>query len=175
MRSFRNKLLFTIVVLSFSFTFSTLPLSAGDLVLSNNSGSDNGIFYIEGESSLVINGFDLTPLGLELPAALDTVSISVSAPAPGSIDLVVYQDANGGSPVDATLVYRQTVSLERTGVNRIALEQAAIITEPVVWVGFYLPVDFRFHADRSGPSVLTYWAWTPASTFDLASLSAFPP
>ncbi|MYE26083.1 MAG: hypothetical protein F4X87_02470, partial [Chloroflexi bacterium] len=141
--------------------------------MSNNSGSDNGIFYIEGESSLVINGFDLTPLGLELPAALDTVSISVSAPAPGSsIDLVVYQDANGGSPVDATLVYRQTVSLERTGVNRIALEQAAIITEPVVWVGFYLPVDFRFHADRSGPSVLTYWAWTPASTFDLASLSS---
>lgn len=173
MRSFRDKLTLMIVVLSFSFTFSTLPLSAGDLVLSNNIGSENAIFYIEGESSLVINGFDLTPLGLELPAALDAVSISVSAPVSGSsIDLVVYQDANGGSPVDATLVYRQRAALERTGINRIALEQVAIITEPVVWVGFYLPVDFRFHADRSGPSVLTYWAWSPESTFDLASLSS---
>ncbi len=173
MRSFRNKLLLTIVVLSYSFTFSTLPLSAGDLVLSNNSGSENAVFYIAGEPSLVINGFDLTPLGLELPAALDAVSISVSAPVSGSsIDLVVYQDANGGSPVDATLVYRQAVALERTGVNRIALEQPAIITQPVVWVGFYLPVDFRFHADRSGSSVLTYWAWTPESAFDLASLSS---
>ena len=173
MRSFRNKLLLTIVFLSFSFTISTLPLSAGDLVLSNNSGGENAVFYIAGEPSLVINGFDLTPLGLELPMALDAVSISVSAPVSGSsIDLVVYQDANGGSPVDATLVYRQAAALEQTGINRIALEQAAIITEPVVWVGFYLPVDLRFHADRSGSSVLTYWAWTPESTFDLASLSS---
>ena len=173
MRSFRMKLLLTTVILYFSLVSSTLPLSAGDLVLSNNSGSDNAVFYIAGEPSLVINGFDLTPLGLELPAALDTVSISVSVPAPGSsIDLVVYQDANGGSPVDATLVYQQAVALERTGINRITLEQAAIITEPVVWVGFYLPVDFRFHADRSGSSVLTYWAWTPESTFDLSSLSS---
>ena len=173
MRSFRNKLFLMLVVLSIAFTFSTLHLSAGDLVLSNNSGSDNAEFYIEGEPSLVINGFDLTPLGLELPAALDAVSISVSAPVSGSsIDLVVYQDANGGSPVDATLVYRQAVALEQTGINRITLEQGAIITEPVVWVGFYLPVDFRFHADLSGSSVLTYWAWTPESTVDLASLSS---
>lgn len=173
MRRFRNKLWLTTVTLFFLFIYSTLPLSAGDLVLSNNSGSENAIFYISGEPSLVINGFDLTPLGLELPAALDTVSISVSAPVPGSrIDLVVYQDANGGSPVDATLVYQQAVALEQTGINRIALEQVAIITEPVVWVGFYLPVDFRFHADRSGSSVLTYWAWTPESAFDLASLTS---
>ena len=173
MRSFRNKLLLMLVLLSFSSTFSTLPLSAGDIVLSNNSGADNAVFYIEGEPSLVINGFDLTPLGVELPVALDAVSISVSAPVPGSgIELVVYQDANGGSPVDATLIYRQAAALERTGINRIALEQVAIITEPVVWVGFYLPVDFRFHADRSGSSVLTYWAWTPESTFDLAALAS---
>ena len=173
MRRFRNKLWLTTVSLFALFIYSTLPLSAGDLVLSNNSGSENAIFYISGEPSLVINGFDLTPLGLELPAALDTVSISVSAPVSGSrIDLVVYQDANGGSPVDATLVYQQAVALEQIGINRIALEQVAIITEPVVWVGFYLPVDFRFHADRSGSSVLTYWAWTPESSFDLASLSS---
>ena len=109
---------------------------------------------------------------MDLPTALDAVSISVDSPVPGSsIDLVVYQDANGGSPLDATLVYRQSVWLNGTGVNRIVLDRAAVITEPVVWVGFYLPVDFRFHADRSGSSVLTYWAWTPEGTFDLSSLA----
>lgn len=163
----------TLFALSIAFIMGNGSVAAGDIVLSNNSGTDNAVFYIEGEPSLVINGFDLTPLGLELPIALDAVSISVSAPVPGSsIELVVYQDANGGSPVDATLVYRQAVALEQTGINRIALEQVAIIAEPVVWVGFYLPVDFRFHADRSGSSVLTYWAWTPESTFELATLAS---
>jgi hypothetical protein len=160
-------------VLSIALITGYGSVAAGDIVLSNNSGTDNAVFYIEGEPSLVINGFDLTPLDLALPIALDAVSISVSAPVPGSnIELVVYQDANGGSPVDATLVHRQTVALEQTGINRIALEQVAIIAEPVVWVGFYLPVDFRFHADRSGSSVLTYWAWTPESTFELATLAS---
>ena len=173
MRSILNRSLFAIVILSSAFSLLIFPVAAGDTILSNNSGVENEVFYIEGEPSLVINGFDLTPLALDLPTALDAVSISVSAPLPGSsIDLVVYQDANGGSPVDATLVYRQLVALEQTGINRIVLDQAAIITEPVVWVGFYLPVGFRFHADRSGSSVLTYWAWTPESAFDLASLGS---
>jgi hypothetical protein len=41
----------------------------------------------------------------------------------------------------------------------------------VIWVGFYLPVNFRFNADTSGSSVLTYWGWRPGSSFDLASLA----
>lgn len=173
MRRLRNKTWLIMLALSLAFTLAASPVAAGDVVLSNNSGAENAVFFIEGEPSLVINGFDLTPLELELPAALDAVSISVSAPVPGSsIEMVVYQDANGGSPVDATLVYRQAAALEQIGINRIALEQVAIITEPVVWVGFYLPVDFRFHADRSGPSVLTYWAWTPESRFDVADLAS---
>jgi hypothetical protein len=173
MRSLLKRSLFAIVMLFAVFSLLIFPVAAGDTILSNNSGDENAVFFIKDEPSLVINGFDLTPLGLELPTALDAVSISVNAPVPGSsIDLVVYEDVNGGSPVDATLVYRQQVALEQTGTNRIALDKAAIITEPVVWVGFYLPVDFRFHADQSGSSVLTYWAWTPASTIDLASLGS---
>jgi hypothetical protein len=45
------------------------------------------------------------------------------------------------------------------------------VTAPVIWVGFYLPVDFEFSADTSGSSVLTYWAWTNGEEFDLTSLA----
>ena len=166
------KVTYAVVVLSFALVLAVIPVAAGDTVLSNNSGDDNAVFFIEGEPSLVINGFDLTPLDLQLPLALDAVSISVNTPVPGSnIELVVYQDGNGGSPIDATLVHRESVSLDLTGINRVALSQVAIITEPVVWVGFYLPINFRFHADQSGSSVLTYWAWTAGGAFDLDSLA----
>lgn len=172
MRINATKTFITVGMLAFAFLLMAFPGAAGDTVLSNNIGDGNAVFYIEGESSVVINGFDLTPLGVTLPVALDAVSISVDAPAPGSaIDLLVYQDANGGSPVDASLVYREAVALEQTGVNRIELGTPAIITAPVVWVGFNLPVGFRFYADTSGSSVLTYWAWTAGGTFDLTALS----
>lgn len=155
------------------FALMVLPAAAGDTALNNNSGDGNAVFYIEGEPSVVINGFDLTPLGLSLPVALDAISISVATPAPGSsIDLLVYQDANGGSPIDATLVHREQVAIAQAGLNRIELSQVAIITQPVVWVGFYLPVGFEFYADTSGSSVLTYWAWTPGGAFDVTLLSA---
>ena len=171
MRCLLKKSFLRTVIVACAFFLVTFPAAAGDTILSNNSGVENAVFYIEDEASLVVNGFDLTPLELDLPIALDTVSISVNTPVPGSsIDLVVYQDGNGGSPLDATLVYWQQVTLEQTGINRITLDEAAIITEPVVWVGFNLPVGFQFNADRSGSSVLTYWAWTTGGTFDLASL-----
>ena len=120
MRSLLNLSLLRIVVFACAFALVAFPAAAGDTILSHNTGVENAVFFIEDEASLVINGFDLTPLGLELPIALDTVSISVNTPVPGSnIDLVVYQDGNGGSPADATLVYRQQVTLEQTGINRI--------------------------------------------------------
>ncbi|MCY4061813.1 MAG: hypothetical protein OXG53_05560 [Chloroflexi bacterium] len=172
MRKLLNRPTLLTVLLFVLLSVIAFPASAGDVYLTNNRGSENAVFFIKDEPSLVINGFDLTPLGMELPTALDAISISVESPVPGSIiDVVVYQDANGGSPIDAELVHRQTVSMNRPGVNRIELDRAAIITEPVVWVGFYLPVDFRFYADQSGSSPLTYWAWTPAGTFDLNSLA----
>ena len=173
MRGFSKMTLLATLVLSIALVLAVGPAAAGDTILSNNSGPENEFFYIEGEPSLVINGFDLTPLGLPLPVALDVVSISVNQAVPGgAAELVVYQDGNGGSQVDATLVYRQQVALQQAGINRITLAEPAIITEPVVWVGFYLPVDFRFYADQSGSSVLTYWAWTPGGTFDLNSLGS---
>ena len=173
MRSLPNRSIMLMILMSIAFSLATIPVTADNVILSNNSGAEDAVFFIKDEPSLVMNGFDLTPLGMPLPTALYAVSISVDAPVPGSrVDLVVYQDANGGSPVDATLVYRQPVLLSQTGVIRIELHRAAVITEPVVWVGFYLPVDFRFHADRSGSSVLTYWAWTAGGTFDLASLAS---
>ena len=148
------------------------PANAGEIILSNNSGADNAWFGIEDEPSLVINGFDLGPYALAYPTALDAVSISVNRATGVPMDLVIYQDANGGSPVDATLVYRQQVTINRTGFIRIILDQAAIISEPVIWVGFYMPVGFRFNADQSGSSFLTYWAWTPGGSFDISDLSS---
>ena len=172
MRRLWGHVLILLGMLAISAVLAVFPVAAGDTFLNNNSGDGNAVFFIEGEASVVINGFDLTPLGLALPVALDAVSISVQTPVPGgSIDLLVYQDANGGSPIDATLVYREPIAIGLTGINRIELSEPAIITQPVVWVGFNLPVGFEFHADTSGSSVLTYWAWTSGGTFDLASLA----
>jgi hypothetical protein len=162
-----------IAVLIMTLIFASAPTQAGNIILSNNSGSGNAPFFIEGEQTLVMNGFDLSSQGVQLPMALDAVTISVNTPVPGSnIELVVYQDGNGGSPIDASIIHRQSVSLDSSGSNRIILSEAAVITQPVVWVGFYLPVDFRFNADTSGASVLTYWAWSTGSTFDLNSLAS---
>jgi hypothetical protein len=149
-----------------------LPAQAGEKVLNVNSTTGSEVWFISGEKSLVMNGFDLTPLSITLPAAIDRVTISVNKAVPGQTsELVIYQDSNGGSPADATLVGRQTVNIESTGPVTITLAQPAIVTAPVVWVGFYLPVGFEFLADTSGTSVLTYWAWTENSTFDDTRLS----
>lgn len=163
-----------LIALSFAVcSLAVFPAAAEDVLLSNNTGDEFAVFFIKDEPSLVMNGFDLTPRGVQLPTVLVSVSISVSEPVPGSYSrLAIYQDANGGSPVDATMVYQQAASLGHAGFNRIVLDRPVVITEPVVWVGFYLPVDFRFHADTSGSSVLTYWAWTPGGSFDLASLAS---
>lgn len=173
MRNSLSRVILLAGMLVVAFALIVYPAAAGDTVLSNNSGADNAVFHIAGEATVVINGFDLTPLGLSLPVALDAVTISVQSIVPGSsIEVLVYQDANGGSPVDGTLVYREQTAIGLTGVNRIVLAEPAIITEPVVWVGFNLPVGFEFHADTSGASVLTYWAWTPGGAFDLTALSS---
>ena len=173
-RSFKIILL-SVIALVAVLLLRPNPSAAGDIILTHNRGGENAVFFVNDEPSLVINGFDLSPHTTRFPIALDAVSISVDRPAPGSrIDMVIYQDANGGSPVDASLVHRQSVQINRRGVQRFILNEAAIITEPVVWVGFYLPVGFRFHADTSGPSVLTYWAWAPGGTFPLDNLASAP-
>lgn len=150
-----------------------LPLAAGDIVLNINTGSDSTVWFISGEPSLVMNGFDLTPLNLTLPAAIDRVSISVNTPVPGaSIDLLIYEDSNGGSPIDARLVSQTQVDIRQPGVFTYQFPTPVTITQPVVWIGFYLPVDFRFLADTSGSSVLTYWAWTAGMRFNVNDLAS---
>jgi hypothetical protein len=145
---------------------------AGDRIVSINSGDASTRWVINGEPSLVMNGFDLSSLQVGLPAIIDRVSINVRTPVPGTpIDVVVYQDANSGSPVDATLVARTTVDIASSGLFTVVFPSPVTVTQSAVWVGFYLPVNFEFLADASGSSVLTYWAWTPNATFDVASLS----
>jgi hypothetical protein len=155
------------------FGLTAPSVNAGDTLLSNNSGDTSTRWFIDGEPTLVMNGFDLTPLNLTLPVTLDTVSLAVSEAVPGApVQVVIYEDGNGGSPADATLVYQTEVSIQTAGTARIELPEPVSINAPVVWVGFYLPVDFEFFADESGTSVLTYWAWSPGTTFDLSNLSS---
>lgn len=150
-----------------------LPVSAGAQVLSNNSGDASTPWHISGEPSLVITGFDLNALGIQRPAVIDKLSIVVQTPVAGSTaTAVVYQDANGGSPSDSTLAGSEQVSITQAGTFTVTFAAPITINQPVVWVGFYLPVDFTFLADTSGTSVLTYWAWTPGGTFDLNNLAS---
>lgn len=148
------------------------PTEAGDIVVSNTSTDSSSTWFIDGEPTLVMNGFDLTPLALQPPVIIDAVRIAIAQAIPEApVELVIYQDGNGGSPADAQLIRRQTVTIAETGTVRIPLNEPISTAAPVIWVGFYLPVDFRFLADTSGSSVLTYWGWTPGSTFDLSNLS----
>jgi hypothetical protein len=159
-------------ILLFSLSLMLVSAQTQSITLSDNKGDTSSTWFITGERTLVINGFDLTPLKLQLPATISQISIDVDKPVPGSpIDVVVYQDANGGSPIDATLVGRGQVDIQQAGVFTATLSTPAVITQPVVWLGFYLPPDFRFRADESGSSVLTYWGWTPGGTFDLSKLA----
>jgi hypothetical protein len=154
------------------FGLIIMPAAASNFTLNINSGDSSTTWFISGEASLIMNGFDLTPLSINLPVRLDQVSIDVASATPGQlIDVVVYQDANGGSPVDATLVGQKQVDITQTGVFTVTFENPVQITAPVIWVGFYLPVDFQFRADTSGSSVLTYWAWQPNARFELSNLS----
>jgi hypothetical protein len=149
------------------------PVRAGERLLTVNTSDVSEVFFITGEPTLVMNGFDLTPQSILRPAVIDRVTIVVDTPVSGApSEIVIYEDANGGSPVDARLVTRQGVNITMPGSQTFTLAEPAVITQPVVWVGFYLPVDFRFYADQSGSSVLTYWAWTPGGQFDLSNLAS---
>lgn len=146
---------------------------AQEETLTPNDGSQNTVWFISGEASLVMNGFDLNAAGVPLPATVTSASIAVRTPVPGTpIDVVIYQDANGGSPVDATVAGRTQVDITQAGVFTVTFSTPVTVTQPAMWVGFYLPVNFEFLADTSGSSVLTYWAWTPNARFDVGNLAS---
>jgi hypothetical protein len=156
-----------------AFGLAIAPISAGQTVLSNNSGTDNTVWFISGEPSLVMNGFDLSAFNVQVPAVIDRVSIAVNSPVPGaSIDVLIYEDANGGSPSDARLVSQSQVDIRDAGTFTYTLPTPVTVNQRAIWIGFYLPVNFRFLADTSGSSVLTYWAWTPGGRFDVGNLAS---
>src|SRR5215207_3745885 len=153
-----RKFILPMVIAIFFMSLSTMLVNAETRTISNNSGTANDTFFITGEQTLVINGFDLTPLKAPLPLTITSVSIQVDTPVAGAgATVVVYQDANGGSPVDATLLAQAPVSITQPGVFTHTFATPVSVSSPVVWVGFYLPVNFEFVADQSGSSVLTYW------------------
>lgn len=150
---------------------TSTPAQAESFTLTNNTGTANAVFFVIDEPSLVMNGFDLQPRGINRPVQLDRVTIDVVTPIPNvPIEVVVYQDPDGGDPINSSLVGRQTVNINQAGLFTAVFDPPLQITDPVVWTGFYLPPGFEFNADRSGTSVLTYWGWTPNSTFDLNNL-----
>jgi hypothetical protein len=148
-----------------------VSVRAGERAISIN-GDGNAVWFVTGEPTLVMNGFDLDAFGAARPGFIDRVSIAVDTAVAGStVEVVIYEDANGGAPTDATLIGRASVQINQTGVFTAVLPNPVQVNQRAIWVGFYLPVGFRFLADTSGPSVLTYWAWTPGGTFDLSRLA----
>ncbi|NOG49561.1 MAG: hypothetical protein HND48_09040 [Chloroflexi bacterium] len=124
---------------------------AGDTVLTNNTGTASTIWFISGEASLVINGFDLTSRSIQTSVLVDRISISVRTPRPGvPVEAVIYEDADGGSPRNAALLARKTVTIDTAGVFNVDFDPAIEVKRPFLWVGFYLPVDFEFRADTQG-------------------------
>ncbi|GAB5492568.1 MAG: hypothetical protein Phog2KO_27830 [Phototrophicaceae bacterium] len=174
MRQSRLTITFILALLAFGlFQWNVAVTDAGTITLNNNTGTSSSPFFIEGESTLVMNGFDLGALNLSSGVALDVVTIAVQQAVPSvPIEVVIYEDANGGSPIDASLKYQTQVFISSGGTAFIELPEPVVTSAPVIWVGFYLPSGFRFFADDSGTSVLSYWAWTPNSTFNLADLSS---
>ena len=161
------------LILSVLFHWNTGSVEAGNITLNNNSGATSSSFFIEGEPTLVMNGFDLSSLITGGGVVLDTVTLAVQQPVPGrAIEIVIYEDDNGGSPVDASLIYQTQAFIETGGTAFITLPEPVRTSAPVIWVGFYLPTGFRFFADNSGSSVLSYWAWSPGTSFNLADLSS---
>lgn len=172
-RNFKTLYLTFLIAIMFILSIAASGVKADDVTLSINSGTNIIRWFITGEASLVINGFDLDTLGVTRPTQVTGLRLSVLQATPGvPVEAVVYQDANGGSPVDATLVGRRSVNIETEGVAAITFDSPINITERFLWVGFYMPVGFEFGGDDSGSSVLTYWGWTPNSTFDVANLSS---
>lgn len=169
MRSLRSISLFFFAILFMGLQASVTDAQSRTLVI--NSGNTSSEWQIQGEPTIVVNGFDLSPLSLNTPITIEAVTIAVKEPVNEAVQVVVYEDGNGGSPSDATLLYETSASILTNGVARIALPNPPTTSAPVIWVGFRLPVGFRFFADESGSSVLTYWAWTPNSVVGTNSLA----
>jgi hypothetical protein len=172
-RNFKPLYLAFFIVAVLIVSMGVSGVNAQTSTLSINSGTNIVRWFITGEASLVLNGFDLDTLQVTRPTQVTGLRLSVLKATPGvPVEAVVYQDSNGGSPVDAKLIGRKSVDIQTNGVAAVAFDTPISVTERFLWVGFYMPVGFEFGGDSSGSSVLTYWGWTPNSTFDLANLAS---
>jgi hypothetical protein len=167
------------LLISLVVVLGGLPAAAQgeSIILNNNRGIENNIWQIQGERTLVINGFDLTTSTLSLPVLIENISIDIFEPLPitdanARVDVVVYGDADGGSPINAQLLETQQVVFRQAGINTVQFAEPVVVNTPVVWIGFYMPVGTEFRSDGQGPSVLTYWAWTPGTEFNIRDLSS---
>lgn len=169
----RGLLVLTIIAVTVMvMSFGTASAQTG--FLSSTKGTSTYTWYISGESSLVMNLFDLNQFGLRPPLTIDSVTVSIAKFIPDTpVDVVIYSDKDGGSPSNAILSRRQTIpSLTQAGEVQIPLTAPVTVGDRYIWVGLYMPVGFEFLGDRQGTSSLTWWAWTPNSTFDLNNLSS---
>ncbi len=142
-----------LTVLGLALFMLVLPMSAqaADTTISNNSGTDSTLWFISGEPSLVINGFDLNALSITTPIQVESIAISVRTPKPGQlVEAVVYEDQDGGSPQNAILLARKAVDITTAGVFSVKFDAPVNVTRRFLWVGFYLPVDFEFREDTQG-------------------------
>lgn len=161
-----------LTLLLLSLTVFGSSAQTADGTLTNNNGTASTLWFISGEPSLVINGFDLNARNITLPIQVESITISVRTPTPGiPVEAVIYQDQDGGSPQNATLLARKSFDITTAGIFTAKFDTPVTVNRRFLWVGFYLPIDFEFRADTQGKSVLTYWGWTPGGTFDLNSLS----
>lgn len=154
------------------FSLSGMP-SQAQAIISNNRGAESKTWTITGEPTLVINGFDLSQVTSVFPVTISAVSIDIARAVPGQpVGVVIYEDPNGGSPVDARFIHKTDTTIDTTGLVTIPLREAVNVNSPVIWVGFYLPIQTRFKSDQQGSSVLTYWAWNPGGLLDIVNLGA---
>lgn len=169
----RQRAVFTLIAAMLLSILAAPTFSQGNrVILDNNAGIRSTIWEIQGEPTLVMNGFDLTPSPLRLPVLIENINIDIFTPVTNElVDVVVYQDPNGGSPVDAQLVASTQVTINQDGIFTVQFPSPVVVDSPIVWIGFYMPPGMVFRADRQGSSVLTYWAWTPDQLFDLRDLS----
>jgi len=164
--------IFSVWILTLAIQPAMAQSSGISIALNNNAGSRSSVWFVQGEPTLIMNGFDLTPTSLRLPAVIDWVAIDVFLPADNQIaDVVIYEDSNGGSPVDAKLVASTQTRINASGVHQVSFSNPVVINSSIIWIGFYLPVGVQFLADRQGSSLLSYWAWTPGLRFDLTNLT----
>src|SRR5690606_18090063 len=71
------------LLLLLSLTVFGSTAQTADGTLTNNNGTASTLWFISGEPSLVINGFDLNARNITLPIQVESITISVRTPTPG--------------------------------------------------------------------------------------------